>query len=153
MVTREMAVAAAAILKRHRWVYGVELFGSVARDGSGKDLDLIIISDDSRGSDFIELMEEYLKARPDDDEIALMGYDMENGVYADWRLRKMVAMRVLGEGFVHNLIEAGSRISGATIDLFVFPRTWRDHLRVLQDALPHEDPNFMENIARDAVSI
>jgi len=144
-VTRKMADEAAAILKGHRWIFGVELFGSVARDGSGKDLDLIIISDDSRGMDFIEMMQYHLMTG----NVTLMGY----GIYADGHLRETVAMRVLREDFDDRLAKARSQISGANIDLFIFPHNWRNHLRSLQNALPHSDPEFMENIARDAVSI
>lgn len=152
-VTRTMAEEAAAILKCHPWVLGVELFGSVAREGSGNDLDLIIIADDDRGSDFISLMGHYLLMRPSDATADSMQYDMKNGVYADWRLRQMVTREVLGRDFGSLLTKAQAKISWATTDLFVFPRNWRDYLGALQSALPHGDPDFMQNIAKDAVAI
>ena len=152
-ITREMAGEAAAILKQHPRVHGVELFGSIAREGSGNDLDLIVITDDGRGRDFIASLERYLKALPDDETARIMGYDMKNGVYADWRLRRIAAWETLGRDFGAILREAETQIRGKIIDLFVFPRNWRDYLRALQEALPHEDPNFMRNIAADAVAI
>ena len=38
-------------------------------------------------------------------------------------------------------------------DLFLFTDDWRERLDYYQEALPHEDPNFMRNIARDAIKL
>jgi hypothetical protein len=39
------------------------------------------------------------------------------------------------------------------LDLFFFNEHWRDDVESLQAAFPHEDPNFMTNILRDAIRI
>lgn len=142
-ITRPMAEEVAAILKRHHSISGIELFGSIARDGQGNDLDLIIISDDG-GREFIELMGEGVTG---------LSNDMRFDIYHNFHLRVIVAIKVFGDDFFDLLLEAEERIYWARIDLFVFPQNWREHLNVLQDALPHKDPEFMRNIARDAIAI
>lgn len=39
------------------------------------------------------------------------------------------------------------------LDIFLFPPDWRERLDELQEALPHTDPDFMRNIARDAIPL
>ena len=150
-VNRQMADEVARIFKGHPWVYDVLLFGSVARGGVGEDLDLILISDDRRARDFIELLKGWLGLYP---EVEFPAMTLLYGtVYAESELRISAAAETLGENFHSLLQEARTKANWAKIDLFVFPRGWRDRLQVLQSALPHEDPDFMEKISREAVRI
>lgn len=36
------------------------------------------------------------------------------------------------------------------LDIFLFPKNWKDRLDELQHALPHSDPEFMKKLALDA---
>ncbi len=75
------------------------------------------------------------------------------GAYHNKRLRLMAAEAALPCEFWPLYLEAKARAYPAELDIFVFPLEWREYLDVLQKALPHEDPNFMKNIAKDAVKI
>ena len=148
--SKDQAVRVAQIFMHHPYIHGVELFGSVARDGLGHDLDLILITDKGRGSDFICLASDRFGRRDSLETEDLTLQRMECYNTPDERAK--IAKRVLGGNFGELLAEA-KRYTAAKLDIFVFPPDWRDHLRVLQEDLPHRDPNFMENIARDAVRI
>ena len=63
------------------------------------------------------------------------------------------AAGVLGSNFHELLVKVDQLINPAKLDIFVFPPNWRDKLDQLQEDLPNKDPNFMQNIARDAVKI
>ena len=159
LVNRAQAEQVAQIFMRHRHIHGVELFGSVARDGQGHDLDLILVTDEVRGLDFLIEVAAKLRRRPSDTEsLTLHRIDIYNN---PWE-RMWIAQDVLGHNFNELLIEAeelirhigaGGLIWHVVLDIFVFPSTWRERLNQLQKDIPHSDPNFMQNIARDAVRI
>lgn len=142
LIDTAQAKEVARIFLRHPHVHQVEVFGSVARDGSGNDLDLILITDEDRALAFMEIAES---------EIKLWAQSLaQESVYNNPHLRQEVAVRVLGDGFAEFLTAAGRIVDVAHLDIFVFAPDWRDYLETLQEALPHHDPDFMWHIARDA---
>ena len=140
LVNRAQAEQVAQIFMRHPHIHGVELFGSVARNGQGHDLDLILVTDVVRGFDFIREVATRLH------EIATYNHPWE---------RMGAARDVLGDNFNNLRIEAEDLIGYEymALDILVFPHDWCERLYQLQKDIPHSDPNFMKNIARDAVKI
>ena len=150
LVNRAQAEQVAQIFMRHPHIHGVELFGRVARDGQGHDLDLILVTDVGRGFDFLREVD--TKTRRffflETESLRLQRIDTYNNPL----FRMRAAQNILGDNFEELLVEAEEFIE-AVLDIFVFPPTWRDGLDQLQKDLPHRDPNFMKNIAHDAVKI
>lgn len=141
------AVKVAEIFRRYPQVQAVEVFGSVARDGIGNDLDLILVADEKIAQDFIGRVEY---------EIQLFSKNIRLSIYFDNAFtRSEVAETVLdadqfGNGiFQEALAEAGE----IGVDIFIFPPDWRDRLTELQGRMGHDDPNFMEKISKDARQI
>ena len=150
---RDNARAIADILRRHKHVREVLLFGSLARGEWGNDIDLIVVTDHGRGSDWINLTESCVKDFAQEEEGRKGRTFRRNGLYHHRRLRMQAAIDALGIDFGNLLRHTLSLASPDRLDIFVFPPNWREYLRVLQEALPHSDPMFMQNIARDAVRI
>ena len=112
------------------------LFGSIARDGDGHDIDLIVTVDEQSWKHFCELVLEehagWIDTTP-----------------SDWynepaSLRLELAHEVLRYPYQLNALRR-------PIDIFLFPEDWLSRLDELQAALPHHDPLFMTKIAADAL--
>ncbi len=124
-----------------RAVQEVLLFGSVARDYVGADLDLVLVVPEVWFQEYVELA----------------------GIWCGYGPRKIVLYRERRfEAATHALCLYGNyQVSGHSemewnshyIDLHVFPTDWRDRLGELQLRLGHHDPKFMENVAREAIRI
>ena len=67
--------------------------------------------------------------------------------------RRSAAIKALGYGFLNQMNASRLILGFAELDLFLFTLDWKNDLGDLQSALPHEDPLFMNNIARDAIRI
>lgn len=115
-------------------VKNVEIFGSMAREGLGHDVDVILTVNDAVWENFKNEVNKALKIAP------------RRGA----AIRYHVARELLGEGPYSDLLYDLEYRMGVPIDVFVFPENWRERLDELQSAFPHEDPQFMRNIAKDA---
>jgi predicted nucleotidyltransferase len=148
IATRELAMQVAKILHEHPKVFEVYLFGSVAREGVGLDLDLFIISDSYTAGAFLQYAREAL---------AEFEYIRDHfaGIYGvgSHVFRAAAATEAIGQGFGTTLYKAETLAGNCRIDLFVFPPNWRARLDYLQSSLPHKDPNFMHNISNDAFRV
>ena len=142
LVDTAQAKEVARIFLRHPDIHRVEVFGSVARDGSGNDLDIILITDEDLALDFLEIAEAKIKRWAQT--------TAQESVYNNPHLRQEVAVQVLGDDFVDVLAATGRIVDIAHLDVFVFSTDWRDYLETLQEALPHHDPQFMRHVAHDA---
>ena len=152
-VNRDMAQAVANQLRLANNVHSVELFGSIARDGRGRDMDIIIVADDDmRAWEFTFLVAEMMECFDKCGESSALA-GRRDGAYHYKGLRREMAMAVFDLDFGMRLHRAEFIAGRANLDIFVFPPNWRNLLHELQEALPHSDPMFMENIARDAVPI
>lgn len=136
-VDRARAEEVARIFLRHHDIHKVEIFGSVAREGYGNDLDIILITDEVLQDQFVDRM-----------QYELMRFNTD--AYNTPELRRTVASAVMGEYFNDILASATRIITPAELDIFIFGPDWRDFLAYLQFTLGNKDPRFMENIARDA---
>lgn len=126
-----------AILKQHPLVDQVLLFGSVAREGKGNDVDLIVLTNQERARRFISLMNGRLFPT----------------CYGIGRTCTRKALDTMDMNFFMLFFQAEEIIGPDRIDLFVFEANWRERLAYLQHALPHDGPMFMQNVARDALRI
>lgn len=124
-------------------VYAVEVFGSVARDGEGRDLDLILVCDEETSQLWMRLVEiEAETMRP-----------FQTGRYHGYALtRSNIAELVLAPNICDedNQFEAAIAEAMVAVDIFIFPPNWRYRLTELQGCMEHDDPQFMEKIANDA---
>lgn len=128
-------------------VSAIELYGSISREGTGNDIDLIIIVDDEvLYQKFVACVKQQIESDnlPDISGVAL---------------RRNAVEEIFGVPQFTNLIyqihmpSPGHRHAHLFLDMFVMPVDWRDRLNELQGNLPHDDPQFMRNIANDAYPI
>lgn len=132
------AEAVAAFFLAMPEVLDVHLFGSVARDGEGKDFDLALTVYGNMAYEFFASVK-----RASDWEEAFF--------YVASASRRYEVARKLLKLDVAERVELGSHTRGVRLDLFLFPQGWQEDLGRLQSMLPHEDPKFMEHIAADAL--
>lgn len=119
----------------------VLLFGSVARNYVGADLDLVLVVPEDWFQEYVDLAGEW------------SGYGGQKVVHHRER-RFQAATDAL-------LLYGNYQVSGPTelewnshyIDLHVFPTDWRSRLAGLQVLLCHHDSKFMENVAREAIRL
>lgn len=112
-------------------VKGLDLFGSIGRGQWTRmsDLDIIITVENNLYTEWLRLCRQ----------------SVAHDFYSDHRYERLhAAANVLGanwlrQGWVN------------VLDIFLFPSNWRERLQELQLTLPHADPQFMANIAMDAV--
>ena len=144
-ITRRIAEEAAAILKLHPEVDAVELFGSVARDGVGDDLDLIVIANKKYYEKFVRQTN-----RISDQEC----FDEGTPYYGNFTgISSLSATNVMGEEFFSLTVDVFTLVNGKHLDLFIFYKDWQNDIKSLQKDLPHRDPDFIKNIALDAFPI
>lgn len=127
------------IMGRGQHVLGVELFGSLARGGGrlGSDLDIIVLVDGFTAA--LWMFE--VRDRIDDEDL----YD--ESVAAT---RQRLALKHLG--ISSDELFAATGLPPKKRDIFLFPPDWRSRLGLLQQMGRHKDPEFMTNIARDAIA-
>jgi hypothetical protein len=146
VATRSLADRVGEILACESGVCEVLLFGSVARLGSGKDIDLIIVAHEALAERFLRSIKILYPNYRRHERLAI--YPMKTirrnaADFAFWNGRDSPTL----------LQEAVSAAHPVELDIFVFPPNWRDQLDRLQTDFPNRDPEFMENIARDAIKI
>ncbi|OGZ06002.1 MAG: hypothetical protein A2942_04725 [Candidatus Lloydbacteria bacterium RIFCSPLOWO2_01_FULL_50_20] len=126
-------------------VEGVELFGSIARQGYGNDVDLILIVSDDLAQEFIFHVHRLLETKR-------YRHDQGKGFYGARALRRVAAAATLGRKKFNNIYAHASKwTTPHLIEVFLFPADWRKQLHELQAIYPHRDPEFMKKIAKDAV--
>lgn len=139
LININMAEKVANILRRISKVQDVELFGSLAREGKGEDIDLILICDEDTSQIFMHLVE--IEARHSILRNSAWYHNLAQN-------RSHIAENLLdpeGDGMFEEIWD-----ENIPVDIFIFPPDWRNRLEELQSRIPHDDPKFMENIAQDA---
>lgn len=123
-------------------VKALEVIGSLAREGEGKDLDLVVVVDVYAYITYIKSMWVAITAGLADDNI---------DAYTDYREeRERAVLEALNIEY-KQLGELQSAIKElGSIDLFLMPEGWKKRTEEIQGHLPHDDRHFVENIARDA---
>lgn len=130
------------LLANVQGVKALEVIGSLAREGKGNDLDLVVVVNVYVYITYIKLMWVAITAGLTDDNI---------DAYADYRVeRERAALDALKIEY-EQLGELQSAIKElGSIDLFLMPEGWKKRIEEIQGHLPHDDRHFVENIARDA---
>ena len=132
-------------------IQDIYLFGSVAREGAGNDIDIIATVPDKLFSEWTSNVLTAVHSINDTEE-------KDDSLYFNADLRMSCAADLLGidpedfEFYFENVIGVrGYPISFSFVytDLFLFPHNWKERLEELQNMLPHSDPEFMYKIAKD----
>lgn len=124
---------AGIIMSASPGIQGIEVFGSVARDGKGRDLDLLILVDSISAGLWQRLV--------------IMG--MNNDVLSlreKPSLRREAAEQMLGEEFTSTIEELERTHPGVTFDLMLLPSDWRNQEY-------SEEESFMQRLKKEAVRI
>lgn len=140
--TRKDAEAVATRLLSLRGVVRIEVCGSIARVGKGNDIDLVVVvNDESVYRNFVmETMHTIWHA---------------DAYHCGPSYRKEAVKNTFGSDNYYTKVTCGIfpliRLDAEEcLDLFVMPQDWKERLDELQNDLPHDDPLFMRNIAKDA---
>lgn len=119
-------------------VEAVEVFGSVARNSRGNDLDMALTVDAVTYASYA---------------LALRALSEDEDYYFGLRSERLaVACQVLKlSGPIGDWL--GLATAGISLDLHLFPQGWKQYADVVQTHFSHDDPAFVSNIAKDAVPL
>lgn len=144
-VTREKAKMVLLPLVNMTGVKEVQVFGSIARNGKGHDLDIVLIVDTLPYATFLTEMWQRC------------GVDgtLADDYYVDYQEERFqAAMAALSpKPAERGWLELAVQQLGAPIDLHLMPMNWQQHVDEVQQHLPHHDPEFVRNIARDVCRV
>lgn len=130
-------------------VESIEVFGSIARGEMGFDIDLLIHVNDDVSEKFFRALRGtgsgYHCSRGRRFQVVFEGYG--NYVPPVLVCREFFSEEPEEDDAFHKACHCIYRYM---LDVFLVPVDWRNRLQELQSRLPHRDPNFMRNIARDA---
>lgn len=139
VVTLNDATNIASILLNAPSVIGVELIGSVAREGKGNDLDLVVLVNVFRYTSYV---------------VALQRLSIEDPYYTDFYMdftteRTNAALNTLQ---MHSLLRGWLKMTTQDfkVDIHLMPQNWQRHTAEVQQHLPHDDADFVSKIAKDA---
>jgi hypothetical protein len=146
-VSQKDALEVASVFMNAPTVIGVDLVGSVAREGKGNDLDMVLLVSPFRYASFVRSM---------------MGWDEDVAEEDEWEdsymfggyksSRRKAALEIVALTPVLSAwLECATR--SFNVDLFLMPEGWRKHADEVQKHLPHRDPQFVRHIATDAVTL
>lgn len=175
MQTMETARHVADVLIQIPQVEEVFLFGSVARDGEGNDLDIIlVVSDDvfrlfaaelnrlarresARQECYDFSYEVQLDAEHDSDFMdEWLSHHEELAFYAESSRKgsrsELLLLECIGP-FAETIFRKLDTQVAGMLEVLCMPPGWQDKLETLQDILPHKDPEFMQNISGDVVKL
>jgi hypothetical protein len=138
-VTKENALAVAQVFLNAPHVQGVDVIGSVARNKRGNDLDLVIVVDPVTYTSYVLALREQYP----------YGDDFYSSFKED-RLRAALLTLKFTTPFTGWLNLA---TKGFCLDIHLMPQGWKGEAEAIQGHLSHDDPNFVSNIAKDAVSL
>jgi hypothetical protein len=144
-VSQRDALEVASVFMNAPAILGVDLVGSVAREGKGNDLDLVLLVNTFRYTTFVRSMTEWTGYDVSEDE-------QDDYYYGFKESRRKTALEIVALSPVLNAwYECATR--SFTVDLFLMPQGWKRHVDEVQQHLPHRDPEFVRHIATDAVTL
>jgi len=138
-VSKKDALRIAEVFINTPGVSAVEVIGSVAREGRGNDLDLVLVVDGIAYATYVLSLNEKMMCGED--------------YYWDFRQeRHAAALRSLNFSLP---LRGWLRLATAdvSLDLHLLPEGWKTRADEVQHHLRHNDPNFVSNIAKDAVEL
>jgi len=139
-ITLGEARAVANILVTLPHIVAIEVYGSIARDSFGNDLDLVLVTDD-----------EGLYQRFTKETIANLSTFGGKGPLA----RAAAAAHVLGKSDFETALKRFEIYTfepqiAKLLDLFIMPVGWKARTDEIQRNLPHDNSSFVSDIAKDA---
>lgn len=144
MVTLADVKKVGALFIQHPDIYGVEVFGSVARSGVGNDADIIFEVSPTNETLYAHELGELLYQQ-------LCGYHVE---YAD---KIAAASKIFQDDLLFSVLHCDAVRAIPAIhcnmDIFLFAKGWRTRAEELQSVYHFHDPHFLNNIAKDAIQI
>ena len=147
VVTQSDALEVASVFMNTPNILGVDLVGSIAREGKGNDLDMVLIVDAFRYASFVRNMTEWdgYEASEDDNQ--------DDEYYTGFKaFRRQAVLEIVALTPVLNAwLECATRTF--SVDLFLMPQGWKKRIDEVQAHLPHRDPEFVRHIATDAVTL
>lgn len=154
----ERAMDVAAFLSRDPRIAQVYLFGSLAREGDGHDIDLIVVPKKrSLALKFLDLLNEQIgEMAPDDHYFG--GPEARFGIFYS------IFGSVRGFGStLHTILDDSIHphpahvdayfplmVASHLLDVFVLPADWQTS-KLAKTSLRTRDPLFLDNVVRDAV--
>lgn len=116
----------------------IDLYGSIARHHVGNDIDLlIVVKDESLYNQFVKGVNDILNVT------SLL---LCPGYYA-----RQCAIKAIWKNFpVADAILPHRSDASEYLDMFVMPQNWRNRIEEIQGNMPHNDPQFVRNISKDA---
>lgn len=145
VVTQRDALEVASVFMNTPNVFGVDLVGSIAREGKGNDLDMVLIVDTFRYASFVRALSvhETYDANESEEDEYYTGFKSQ---------RRAAALEIVALDPVLNAwFECATRTF--SVDLFLMPEGWKERINEVQSHLPHRDPEFVRHIATDAVTL
>lgn len=127
------AQLASVIMAGSPGIQGIEVFGSVARHGKGRDLDLLILVDSISAS----LWQRLVIMGMNNDALSLREKPS---------LRREAAEQMLGEQFTNTIEELERTHPGVTFDIMLLPSNWRNQEY-------SEEESFMNRLKKEAIRI
>lgn len=129
------AKQAAIFFGQQEHIQDVFLVGSLAREGDGNDVDLVVTTSLDRASKWAEM------ARVAGDPSSLKDLRSSTGMASD-------ALEIDFLSLARQ--RYGPDGTKRQVDLFVFPHHWREDVAGVQELVSFRDPDFVQNLARDA---
>ena len=150
-VTLRVARLIAAHFAQHALIDKVEIFGSVARDGRGCDLDVILITNEEVALEYANVLQQAIATFLADDFLSARGiFPREHRSAYACAPRVVAGEQVLGTDFTVLMRQADGIVS---MNMFVLWPGWQENLTQVQQLCPQDDPLFWDNVARDAYTI
>ncbi|MBI3984092.1 nucleotidyltransferase domain-containing protein [Candidatus Microgenomates bacterium] len=127
------------LLKTSQGIIRVELFGALSRGGGSLDSDF----------DLVVCVSRFTAWRWRRKVRKLLHTDLDLYRWQTASARRKAAFELLHIDL--EALQKQSDVDPFAIDIFLFVKDWRRRLSKLQKQGHHKDPNFMQNIANDAI--
>ncbi len=122
-------------------IYQIDVFGSIARDKVGQNIDLIfVVQDDRVFTRFVDLVARFQLDDPY--RHATLRQHRFAAFQQIWGNSNLTWRKCLTNR-TEDLLEH--------VDVIVFPWSWRDRMKELKGRMNNTDPEFLENIKLDAI--
>jgi hypothetical protein len=98
-------------------------------------------------------------AKKDADPVVLEGEETNPHRSYDFTAGQKILINLLGSSFEMMLedcfvnLPQGPYPLGFPLDLLLLPHSWKEEIRILELGFPQKDPNFWQNVKREAVRL
>ncbi|MFH1183312.1 MAG: nucleotidyltransferase domain-containing protein [Candidatus Moraniibacteriota bacterium] len=154
--TVEMAKCLADYFLGFSMIHDVFLYGSIARERVGSDVDLIVTVDEETYQKFKNLvsLSDYNSNKLDRYNAMLTTLFLSKIDYRGVSDRIFeLTIGMPSKDFWNGPIKEICKVlkEGPGMDIYLLPRDWKSRLEEIQSDFSNEDPNFIKNISQDAI--